>query len=373
MSSRATTFRLATRGSDLALRQTGAIRDALESRRHEVELLEVETTGDELRDELIHRLGKTGAFVHSLDERVRAGEADAAVHSLKDVPTEDREGLTVAAVPERAPANDVLVTPDGTDLADLPEGATVGTSSLRRRAQLLAERPDLDVQPLRGNVDTRVEKLLAPTLQAEYTARLDAQESEETTENGDDETKATGQTFEQSFDDWFNGLAEIERRATAREVDTEYDAIVLAEAGLDRLGLTHHLDFQALPDEQFVPSPGQGVVAVVAEEGEAAETIRDIIDDARTRVEATVERTILETLGGGCVAPIGVRAVFQGRVVTTTVRVLAPDGTEEIADRRALPVENHVDAARELGEDLADRGADEVIERAKEMAEADDT
>ena len=372
MSSRATTFRLATRGSDLALRQTGAIRDALESRRHEVELLEVETTGDELHDELIHRLGKTGAFVHSLDERVRAGEADAAVHSLKDVPTEDREGLTVAAVPERAPANDVLVTPDGTELADLPEGATVGTSSLRRRAQLLAERPDLDIQPLRGNVDTRVEKLLAPSVQAESTARLDAEESEVTTEAGNDETKATGQTFEQSFEEWFDSLAEIERRATEREVETEYDAIVLAEAGLDRLGLTHHLDFQALPDEQFVPAPGQGVVAVVAEEGEKAETIRDLVDDARTRVEATVERTILETLGGGCVAPIGVSAQFRGRVVTTTARVLAPDGTEEITDRRSLPVEAHPEAAREMGEDLAEEGAAELIERAREMAEDDD-
>lgn len=372
MSSRATTFRLATRGSDLALRQTGAIRDAVESRRHEVELLEVETTGDELRDELIHRLGKTGAFVHSLDERVRAGAADAAVHSLKDVPTEDREGLTVAAVPERAPANDVLVTTDGTDLADLPEGATVGTSSLRRRAQLLADRPDLAVQPLRGNVDTRVEKLLAPRLQAESAARLEAEENEDTSEAGDDETKATGEKFDQSFEEWFDGLAEIERSATEREVETEYDAIVLAEAGLDRLGLTHHLEFQRLSDEEFVPAPGQGVVAVVAEEGEKADTIRDLVDDARTRVEATVERTILETLGGGCVAPIGVRAQFNGRVVTTTVRVLAPDGTEEVADRRSLPVETHPEAAREMGEDLVDDGAAELIERAKAMAEDED-
>jgi hydroxymethylbilane synthase len=156
MTTRGRTLRLATRGSDLALRQAATVREALSDRRHEVELVEVETTGDQVQDELIHRLGKTGAFVRSLDQRVLDGELDAAVHSMKDMPTEQPDELVVAGVPERAAAGDVLVTPDGSDLADLPEGATVGTSSLRRQAQLLATRPDLDVEPLRGNVDTRV-------------------------------------------------------------------------------------------------------------------------------------------------------------------------------------------------------------------------
>src|SRR6056297_3567403 len=150
------TLRLATRGSDLALRQASTVRDSLASRRLTVELSEVETTGDQLTDELIHRLGKTGAFVRSLDEKVLAGELDAAVHSMKDMPTERPDRLVVAAVPERAAAEDVLVTPDGRSLDELPDGATVGTSSLRRKAQLLAERDDLTVEPLRGNVDTRL-------------------------------------------------------------------------------------------------------------------------------------------------------------------------------------------------------------------------
>src|SRR6056297_2302767 len=115
-------IRLATRGSDLALRQATAVKSQLDSRRREVTLTEVDTTGDQLRDELIHRLGKTGAFVRSLDEKVLSGELDAAVHSMKDMPTERPDDLVVAAVPERGPPGDLLVTPDGDDLADLPEG-----------------------------------------------------------------------------------------------------------------------------------------------------------------------------------------------------------------------------------------------------------
>ncbi|WP_135663837.1 hydroxymethylbilane synthase [Halorhabdus rudnickae] len=373
MSSRASTLTLATRGSDLALRQAATVRDALAGRRREVELHEVETAGDRIDDELIHRLGKTGAFVHSLDERVLAGEADAAVHSLKDVPTEDREGLIVAAVPERGPAGDLLVSPDGVSLSDLSEGATVGTSSLRRRAQLLAERPDLDVQPLRGNVDTRVEKLLAPTLHAEHEARVEAEEAENGDDTDDEGDADEEPQFERTVEEWFSDLAEVERRALERDVDTEYDAIVLAEAGMERLGLIHHVEYERLPPEQFVPAPGQGTLAVVASDEAVVERIHETLDDPRTRVEATVERTILEELGGGCVAPIGVRALFQGRVVTTTARILSPDGEEEVADRRTLPVENHPEAAREMAADLADRGAAELIERAREDAAGDST
>ncbi|ERH07445.1 MAG: porphobilinogen deaminase [Halonotius sp. J07HN4] len=170
----ATTVRLATRGSDLARQQATTVKATLDSRRREVTLTEVDTRGDQIRDELIHRLGKTGAFVRALDEEVLNGDLDAAVHSLKDMPTEMPEKLVVAAVPERAPSGDVLVTPDGSDIDTLPEGAVVGTSSLRRKAQLLAVRPNLEVVALRGNVDTRVEKLLAPSLQREHQARLEA-------------------------------------------------------------------------------------------------------------------------------------------------------------------------------------------------------
>ncbi|WP_277542612.1 hydroxymethylbilane synthase [Haloarcula laminariae] len=363
MSTSGDTLRLATRGSDLALRQAATVRDSLASRRLTVELREVETTGDQLTDELIHRLGKTGAFVHSLDEKVLSGDLDAAVHSMKDMPTERPDELVVAGVPERAAAEDVLVTPDGAALDDLPEGAVVGTSSLRRKAQLLAERPDLVVEPLRGNVDTRIEKLLAPSLQQEHQERHEAEEErKEHAGNEDDDYEFP---YEQDVEAWFNGLSELERRAMERDPDTEYDAIVLAKAGLDRAGLTHHVSTVELDPEEFIPAPGQGALAVTAVDGELAADIRDRLDDDRTRVETTVERTILAELGGGCVAPIGIYARLAGGVVRTGVRVLSQDGTENIQVTRDLPVERHIDAARDLAAELADRGADDLIQAAK--------
>jgi hydroxymethylbilane synthase len=353
MNARNGTIRLATRGSDLALRQAAAVQETLEARRHAVELREIETTGDQIRDELIHRLGKTGAFVRALDEEVIDGDCDAAVHSMKDVPTEGTDELVVAGVPERATPGDFLITPDGTAFEDLSEGATVGTSSLRRKAELLAARPDLNVRPLRGNVDTRVEKLLAPHRQREHEKRLDAAENDDT-------------DFERTPQEWFEGLNEIERRALERETDEEFDAVVLAAAGLERMGLARHLHTQHLPPEQFVPAPGQGALAVTARDGEFAQSLNEVLDHPRTRVETTVERTVLEELGGGCVAPMGAYAVVQGEYVHTTVRVLSEDGTEEVAATRDLPVERHPEAARDLATELAEQGAADLIEQARD-------
>ena len=372
MSTRGRTLRLATRGSELALRQAATVRDLLATRRLEVELVEVETTGDQLRDELIHRLGTTGAFVRSLDEKVIDGELDAAVHSMKDMPTDQPAELVVAGIPERAAAGDVLVTPGGTDLADLPPGAVVGTSSLRRRAQLLTRRPGVEVEGLRGNVDTRIEKLLAPSLQREHERRIEAAEGETEGEGGDsddgngggDDETAEGEAFEQSVEEWFDGLAEVERRALEREVDTEYDAICLAEAGLARSGLLHHLEYERLAPTEFVPAPGQGAIAVTALDGEVAETVHDAVDHPPTRVETTVERTVLSELGGGCVAPLGVYARLQGEVVTVAARVLSQDGAEEVGGERELPVERHAEAAVEFAADLADDGAKRLVEQA---------
>ena len=370
MSARGRTLRLATRGSDLALRQAAIVRDLLATRRLEVELVEVETTGDQLRDELIHRLGTTGAFVRSLDEKVIDGELDAAVHSMKDMPTDQPAELVVAGIPERAAAGDVLVTPRGTELADLPSGAVVGTSSLRRRAQLLARRPDIEVEGLRGNVDTRVEKLLGPSLQREHERRVEAAEGdgENEDDSGNDEPNeqegSADEVFEQSVEEWFDGLAEVERRALEREVDTEYDAICLAEAGLARSGLLHHLESQRLVPSEFVPAPGQGTIAVTALDGEVAETVHDAVDHPPTRVESTVERTVLSELGGGCVAPLGVHARLQGEVVATAARVLSQDGTEEVTGERELPVERHAEAAVEFAADLAEDGAKRLVRQA---------
>ncbi|WP_436925782.1 hydroxymethylbilane synthase [Halosimplex amylolyticum] len=405
-----TTLRLGTRGSTLAMRQAAAVKERLENRRFDVELVEVETTGDQITDEAIHELGKTGAFVRALDEEVLDGDCDAAVHSMKDVPTEMPEDLIVAGVPERAAPRDVLVTREGTSLMGLPEGATVGTSSLRRGAQLLAERPDLDVQPLRGNVDTRVEKLLAPPLVREHERRVEAEVDEEaesfavydeadggdaddqsrTTDyakynkpdDADDDEAGTGadgnanddgdsdeadddSEYDRTVEEWFEDLSELERRALERDPDVEYDAIVLAEAGLERAGLLHHVEHTQLRPDQFVPAPGQGTLAVTARDDDLADDIRSALDHAPTRVEATAERTVLEELGGGCVAPIGIYAVLQGSVVRTSVRVLDREGDEEVRETRELPVDRHPGAARAFAADLASAGAADIIERAR--------
>jgi len=365
MTTRGETLQLATRGSDLALRQAETVRDALSSRRLSVELVEVETTGDQIRDELIHRLGKTGAFVRSLDEKVLDGELDAAVHSMKDMPTERPERLVVAGVPDRAAAEDVLVTPDGRSLDELPEGATVGTSSLRRKAQLLAEHDDLTVEPLRGNVDTRIAKLLAPSLQQEHQERHEAEQGRKGNAGDPDTDEDEEHPYDRTVEEWFDDLTEFERRAMERDPDTEYDAIVLAKAGLRRAGLTRYVGMSGLDPDRFVPAPGQGALAVTAVDGDLALNIKDRLDDPQTRVETTVERTILEELGGGCVAPIGVHAHLEGGVVHTRVRVLSQDGTEEVSVGRDVPAERHIDAAQDLAAELAEQGADDLIAEAK--------
>jgi hydroxymethylbilane synthase len=373
------TLRLATRGSDLALRQAATVQEALATTRRDVELVEVSTTGDELREELIHRLGKTGAFVRSLDEKVLSGEVDAAVHSLKDVPTDSPDDLVIAAVPERAAPNDLLVTSDGTSLRDLPPDAVVGTGSLRRGAQILRERPDLTVEPIRGNVDTRIAKLLAGDLQREHEARVEDDRRQKGAAGDDAETLGPGEVptddavdddeyepeFEQDIDDWFDSLSELERRALEQEIDVEYDALVMAEAGLDRAGLLHHIEYERLSTREFVPAPGQGALAITASDPEVVETIQSALDFPRSRVETTVERTVLNTLGGGCVAPVGVHAVLQGEYVHTEAVVLSRDGEEVVERSRDIPVERHAREARELAREMSEAGAEELIAAAK--------
>ncbi|MGM0448455.1 MAG: hydroxymethylbilane synthase [Methanobacteriota archaeon] len=378
------TLRLATRGSDLALRQAETVRDALSSRRRDVELRQVETRGDQIPDELIHRLGKTGAFVRALDEEVLGGDADLAVHSLKDLPTEEMDDLVVAGIPERAPSGDVVVHPDGLGIEDLPPGAVVGTGSLRRGAQIRATRPDLTVEPIRGNVDTRLEKLLAPGLQAEHERRLVASgedraltaEGDEAADESDpedgDESDAgdeVDEEFDRTVEEWFDSLSDLERAAMERRVETEYDAVVLAEAGLRRSNLFYKVETTRLPREEYVPAAGQGAIAVTASDPDVIETVRDAVDHPRTRVAVTVERTVLGELNGGCVAPIGVSAMVQGEHVHVRARVLSADGTEEVADTRDLPVRSHATAAAEFASELADRGADDLIAEAREAAE----
>ena len=377
------TLRLATRGSDLAFRQAETVRDALSSRRRDIELRQVETRGDQIPDELIHRLGKTGAFVRALDEEVLAGDADLAVHSLKDLPTEETDDLVVAGVPERAPSGDVVVHPDGLGIEALPSGAVVGTGSLRRGAQIRAARPDLAVEPIRGNVDTRLEKLLAPGLQAEHERRLiaageagaliaegdEADDAADGDETDSDEDAEVDEEFDESVEEWFDSLSDLERAAMERNVETEYDAVVLAEAGLRRSNLFREVETTRLPREEFVPAAGQGAIAVTASDPDVIEAVREAVDHPRTRVAVTAERTVLSELNGGCIAPIGVSALVKGEHVHVRARVLSTDGTEAVADTRDLPIRSHATAAAEFAADLADRGAADLIAEAREESE----
>ncbi|MFW6317717.1 MAG: porphobilinogen deaminase, partial [Halorubrum sp.] len=256
-------------------------------------------------------------------------------------------------------------------IATLPRGATVGTSSLRRTAQILARRPDLEVEPLRGNVDTRVKKLLAPRLQAEHERRLEAEKADQSAKardqksTGDDAVDYDGPTFERTVEEWFDDLSELERQAMERTVETEYDAIVLARAGLERSGLADEVPMVDLPRRDHVPSAGQGALAITARADSAiADRLFDLLDHPHTRVATTTERIVLEELGGGCVAPVGIHAHIKGDAVETRVQVLSQDGERVIEATRDLDIEDYADAARTFAASLADRGASDLIEEA---------
>ena len=242
----------ATRPSALARWQTQWVIRALQRVHPKLVCSEeiIVTHGDRVLDKPLPEIGGKGLFTQELEEALLSGRVDAAVHSLKDLPTEMPPGLTVGAIPQRAEVRDALVSAQGYTLETLPQAAVVGTSSLRRAAQLLAVRPDLQIRSLRGNVDTRVRKAL----------------------------------------------------------EGQYDAIVLAGAGLTRLGLTEHVS-QWLPLDVMLPAPGQGALAVQCRSDNAdALRLLAVIDHAPTRAAVDAERAFLEALGGGCAVPVAAYA-----------------------------------------------------------------
>jgi hydroxymethylbilane synthase len=293
------TLRIGTRGSPLALAQAGAVAGALRAQGMEIEVVPIRTEGDRLGEVRLGEVGGKGLFVRELEEALLAGRVDLAVHSLKDLPAEVPEELVLAAFPRREDARDVLVSRVAGTIAALPAGATVGTSSLRRRALLLAARPDLTVVPLRGNVDTRLRKL--------------------------DEGQAC--------------------------------AIVVAAAGLARLGLALPHG-RALPAEEFVPAVGQGILGVEARRGDQrALSIVAGIDDTETRRCALAERAYLQRLGGSCNTPLAGHAeLADGRLRMTAV-VLSEDGRRVVRDRVVAAADDPVGVGRRLAEALLARGA----------------
>ncbi len=273
----------------------------------ETEICKVKTSGDVFLDKPLHQLTGFGVFVAEIDERMLSGEIDLAVHSMKDLPTKRPEELTISAILKRDSPYDILLSRrgQGQRLEDLKEGAIVGTSSMRRMAQLLRARPDLNVKSLRGNLQTRLRKL----------------------NEGD------------------------------------YDAIVMAEAGLQRMGLD--LDYTRLDGDRFVPAANQGTIIVVAKKGSKAETYSQSLDDRPTRIETMIERRILETVGGGCVVPMAVHASVQDGKARVLAEVLSLDGKRFVRVDESISLEeDYLSLAADMGQKLMSLGGRELVEEA---------
>jgi hydroxymethylbilane synthase len=298
-------IRIATRKSALALWQANHVADALRILPDvdSVELVPLSTRGDEILDKSLQKIGGKGLFIKELEVAMQAGDADIAVHSMKDVPADMPDGFCIAAVLKRANYADALVGRDGCRFDALAEGACIGSSSLRRQAQLKLMRPDLSVEPLRGNVNTRLAKL----------------------KNGD------------------------------------YDAIILAAAGLERLGLQHYISQQFSPEE-MLPAAAQGVIGIEClESNNALQTVLDKLNHEPTARTTAAERAIASTLQANCQSPVATHAVISGASLEITALVAMPDGSRFIRD----VLSGAVDDAQRLGVELANRllanGAGELL------------
>jgi hydroxymethylbilane synthase len=295
-------LRIGSRGSQLALWQAHHISDLLRARGHVVTIETITTTGDKILDVALAKVGTKGMFTKEIEAALLENRIDLAVHSLKDLPTELASDFELAAITVREDPRDVFCSVKYASIEALPRQASVGTGSLRREAQLKALRPDLQVKPLRGNVDTRLRKL----------------------EAGD------------------------------------YDAIILAAAGLNRLGKTQ-LVREVIPVEVMTPAAGQGALAIEIRHGDAATRgLLTFLDDHAARTTTTCERSLLTKLGGGCQVPIGALAEMQGRRIRLQAVVAHPDGT------RVLRETGEGDDAVRLGEEVGDalllRGANAILD-----------
>ena len=297
------TVRIATRRSALAKWQAHHVSGLLTAREPglEVQLLELMTRGDRILDVPLAEVGGKGLFVKEIEDALLRGDAQIAVHSMKDLPAVEPPGLVIAAVPVREDPRDALVS-HGKKLAELPRGARVGTASLRRSAQLQAMRPDLRIETIRGNVATRL-----------------------------------------------------------RKIDEGFDAVVLAHAGLRRLGLTDKVA-QVFSIEEMLPAVAQGALAIEARQDDA-ETLRRLspLEDRATRIQVEAERGFLRRLQGGCQVPIAGHAEVKGDVVRLRGLVANLDGTVIIRGERAGPVAEAARVGDELADELLARGAGEIL------------
>jgi hydroxymethylbilane synthase len=294
-------LRIGTRGSPLALWQARHVASLLRplAGSRSVELIEIETSGDRIRDVALTEIGGDGVFTKEIQRALLSGTVDVAVHSLKDLPTTHVAGLTLGAVPERGPSGDVFVSHQHKCFDELPRGAVVGTSSLRRRAQALHRRPDLQMVNLRGNVETRLRKLNEQNLAA----------------------------------------------------------IILAEAGLKRLGLGSAIS-EILDPEWMLPAVGQGALGLECRTDDTVTLgLLAPLNHGPTRHAVLAERALLRGLGGGCLVPIGASAHVEGERLTLRGAVLTPDGAQRVAAETSGAAAEAEAVGQRLAEMLCARGA----------------
>ncbi len=290
-------FVIASRGSQLALWQARWVAAQLDAAGHKCRIEIIKTTGDKITDVPLAKVGTKGLFTKEIEEALLDGRAQLAVHSLKDLPTELPDGLVLAAVPEREDPRDAVI---GKTLAELPLGAKVGTSSLRRSAQLRRLRPDLMVESIRGNLDTRLRKL----------------------------------------------------------DEGQYDAILLAAAGMKRLGWGARIA-EILSPDLMCPAVGQGALAI---ETRAGFKLPAVLDHADTHTAILAERGLLGALGGGCQVPIGAHATIASGRIHLLALVAAPDGSEIIRANDEGPASDAAEIGRRLAAELLSRGARKILD-----------
>lgn len=303
-------IRLGTRASALARWQADWVLARLQERGARVTLVPISTSGDRDQQLPVDRIGGQGVFTKEIQRALLDDRIDLAVHSLKDLPTAAVEGLCLAAVPDRAPTGDVLVSLRYPRLSELPEGAVVGTGSLRRQSQLLHYRADLNVQEIRGNVDTRLRKL----------------------------------------------------------GEGRFDAIVLAEAGLRRLGLADRIT-ELVPPSILLPAVGQGALGLETRaDDQATRTAVEPLDHAETHAAVVAERAMLAALHGGCMAPIAAWARVEEGILYITGRVLRRDGSEKLEASHLGLMADAASIGRELADELIARGATRLIDASRSRA-----
>jgi len=299
------TLRIATRKSALALWQTNHVKALLNAAYPDlhIELVKIVTEGDRILDRPLAEIGGKGLFLKELERAMLDGEADLAVHSMKDVPASMADGLVLDAVLPRANPYDALVSRNGNRLAELPAGSRIGTSSLRRKSQLLALRPDLTVADLRGNVDTRLRKL----------------------------------------------------------DEGQYDAIILACAGLERLGLGERIT-ETLQPPDWLPASTQGIIGLQCREDDHdTRTLIEPLADTGTMVIASAERAVARVLQATCQVPLAAHAVLAGGVVRLRAVVGTPDGTESISASGEAPAGDAVGLGERVAAELLKNGAGKII------------